>query len=712
MAILSKIRERSLFLILIIGLALFSFVLSGVFKNSGGGSNNSVGEINGENISREEFVQLVDQQRTRVGTSSSQMQNVNNAWENLLREKIYKSQLEKSGVVVGEKDNWDEITKQPFVLNNPQFKNENGLFDEDKFKEFIATLEDAANDNESGKVNWLSWLNYEKTIKTNLEIKTYNNLISAGLNVTQKDGEHYYFDNNTTFDLEYVYVPYNFIADSLVNISDDDIKNYVKDHPKDYTFEASRDVSFVKFEVKPTVTDEENIRKNLLDLINDREEYSTAAKNNVKIKGFANTDDIVEFFRENNSDIPLNNNFYFKAKLNKSNADSIYNLQVNEIYGPYKDGDYIKLTKLIDTKQLPDSAKARHILIPFKGAIRANSSITQTEVEAKKTADSILTLLRRDRSKFSDLAKKLSADTGSGAKGGELGWFPYDRMVPEFRDFTFENKVGTMKVVKSAFGFHIIEIEGQKNVQKVVKLASFSRKIVASEETENDVFLKAETFASELSQGKEILDLVKENKLMLQPVVGLKALTEKVSSLGNQRQIVNWAFDKSTNVNEIKRFDLANGYAIVKLDAKHKKGLGVGKFKFVIRNILLKEKKAKLITEKMQQGDLQEIAQTFNRSVNSSKAVSLGSPVLPGVGRSADLVQALIYLNENNLYKGIEAQKGVFAVKIIKKNAPKPLFNYNSLSTIIKKRNSLKIPDAFEALKKIAKIEDNRSSIY
>jgi peptidylprolyl isomerase/peptidyl-prolyl cis-trans isomerase D len=132
----------------------------------------------------------------------------------------------------------------------------------------------------------------------------------------------------------------------------------------------------------------------------------------------------------------------------------------------------------------------------------------------------------------------------------------------------------------------------------------------------------------------------------------------------------------------------------------------------VIRNILLKEKKAKLITEKMQQGDLQEIAQTFNRSVNSSKAVSLGSPVLPGVGRSADLVQALIYLNENNLYKGIEAQKGVFAVKIIKKNAPKPLFNYNSLSTIIKKRNSLKIPDAFEALKKIAKIEDNRSSIY
>ena len=123
MAILSKIRERSLFLIIIIGLALFSFVLSGVFTGNGGGnSKNSVGEINGENISTQEFAELVEQQRARTGTRGSQMQGVNAAWDNLVREKVYKTQLEKSGIIVGEKDVWDEIVSQPFVQTNPQFQ--------------------------------------------------------------------------------------------------------------------------------------------------------------------------------------------------------------------------------------------------------------------------------------------------------------------------------------------------------------------------------------------------------------------------------------------------------------------------------------------------------------------------------------------------------------------------------------------------------------
>ena len=56
---------------------------------------------------------------------------------------------------------------------------------------------------------------------------------------------------------------------------------------------------------------------------------------------------------------------------------------------------------------------------------------------------------------------------------------------------------GDLGVVKTAFGFHIIEIEGQKNKQDALKLATFSRKIEASEDTENTIFEKAETFASE-----------------------------------------------------------------------------------------------------------------------------------------------------------------------------------------------------------------------
>ena len=160
MAILGKIRERSLFLIIVIALALFSFVIGDVFTRGGmGGNKNSVGEINGENISIEEFSELVEQQRARTGNRGSQLQSVNAAWDNLVREKVYKIQLEKSGIIVGEKDVWDEIVNQPFVQNNPQFKNEIGLFDEEKFKEYISTLKDAATEDQQGEATWLSWLN-------------------------------------------------------------------------------------------------------------------------------------------------------------------------------------------------------------------------------------------------------------------------------------------------------------------------------------------------------------------------------------------------------------------------------------------------------------------------------------------------------------------------------------------------------------------------
>ncbi len=713
MAILGKIRERSLFLIIVIALALFSFVIGDVFTRGGmGGNKNSVGEINGENISIEEFAQLVEQQRARTGNRGSQLQSVNAAWDNLVREKVYKIQLEKSGIIVGEKDVWDEIVNQPFVQDNPQFKNDIGLFDEEKFKEYISTLKDAATEDEQGKATWLSWLNYESNIKSNLQIRTYNNLITAGLGATLKDGEHYYFDNNTKLDLEYIHIPYTYIADSLVTVTDDEIKKYVKNNPEDYRTEASRDISFVKFPIVATPQDELAIKTQLEELINDREEYSSAAKTNVKITGFANTDDVVAFFRDNSSDTPLDDKFYTKSKLNQLIADSIFKLKVGEVYGPYKAGEFYKLSKLVEIKQMPDSVKARHILIPFLGARSANPAITQNEEEAKKSADSLLVVLKNDNSKFEDFAKNLSSDTGSGAKGGDLGWFPYERMVPEFRDFCFENKVGDINVVKSDFGFHIIEIKGQKNIQPVVNVATFSRKIVASEETENDIFQKAETFASELSKGTDMFELAKKDSLIAQPVISLMAMDENVSTLGEQRQVVSWAFEKSTKEGDIKRFDIEKGYAVVKLTKKRKKGLSLGSSKFEIRNILLNEKKVNLIKQKIKGDNLQEIAKAFNKTVNSSKAVSIGSPVLPGVGRSTEIITILTNLEENKTYSGIEAQNGVFIVRIIKKDMPPVLDNYNSYTGTILNSNRAKSVKSFDAIKKLADIEDNRASIY
>ncbi|MDJ0647027.1 MAG: SurA N-terminal domain-containing protein [Flavobacteriaceae bacterium] len=715
MAILGKIRERSVFLIIIIAMALFAFVLTGLFDVNSplfNKNTNVIGEINGETISREEFAQLVDQQRARTGNRASQLQNVKTAWDNLVREKVYKTQLEKSGIVVGEKDVWDEVLKQPFIQNSPLFKNEIGLFDEEKLKEYIATLKDNAGEDAQSEAQWLGWLEYERNIKTNLELNTYSNLIKIGLGATLKDGERDYLDKNTKYDLEYVHVPLTYIADSLVTVTDDEIKDYVKNHREEFESEASRNLSIVKFDLKATPEDEAAIEAELKNLVNDRDEYSSAAKTNIKVVGLVNTEDYTQFFAENRSDTPIDNAFYTKSRIFPSLKDTIFSFKKGEVYGPYKDGEYFKLTKVVDVKQLPDSVKSRHILIPFLGARSADATVSQTEDEAKKTADSLLTVLKNDTSKFADFAKEFSVDRSNNEKGGDLGWYNYTRMVPEFRDFTFEGSTGDLGVVKTVFGFHIIEIEGQKNKQDAVQLATFSRRIEASEATENTIFERAETFASDLNNGQDMVELAKEKNYTVLPLNSLKELDERVSILGNQREIVKWAFERTTEENEIKRFDIENGYAVVKLDKKNKKGLSIGNSKARVRTILINEKKVQMIKEKMEGATLKEIAEKFAKNVSSSSAVSISSPVLPGVGRVPELIKTLSLLETDKVYDKIEAQNAVFAIKLTKRELPAQIDNFQSFANTLSRTLQNKGNQAYEVLKKTAEIEDNRAVFY
>jgi peptidylprolyl isomerase/peptidyl-prolyl cis-trans isomerase D len=711
MAVLSKIRERSLFLIIIIALALFSFVLSGLFDgNLFNKTATNIGEVNGEPISREEFAQQIEFNRSRSNGRSSNTQNVNNAWNTLVREKIYQTQLEKSGVVVGEKDVWDAMVTQISSQNSPQFANEAGFFDPEKLKEYIATLQDNSEEDANGANAWMSWINYEKGIKKNLEQNTYNALIRAGLGSTLSEGKREYYFQNISVDVDFVYVPFTSIPDSLITVSADEMKSYIKAHPKDYTVEESRDIEFVQFKIEATPEDEAAIEQELINMLDDREEYSNAAKSNVTVAGFKNASDMVEFNAENESDTPYDGSFYNKSGLTQNSADSIFSLQVGQVYGPYKDNGFYKLSKVTAVKQLPDSVKASHILIPFVGSTIADASVTQTSEQAKKVADSILSVVKGNNQKFEELAKEMSVDKVSGAKGGDLGWFAYGTMIPEFRDYSFENSKGDMGVVKSQFGYHIIRIDDQKNKQRNVQVATFSRRIDPSEKTENDVFEKAETFASELSSGKDMAELAKEQNLNVRPVLSLKVFDDNIAELGSQRQIVRWTFEENSEVGNVKRFDIDNGYAVVRLTSKNKAGLS-GKGQNV-RNILLNEKKASLIKERSTGTTLDEIAEQNQVTKRTSLAVSNTSPVFAGVGRFVDISGVVTALEENEMAKNIVGKSGVAFAVVTKKTLPTELQNYNANKLNLERSLTSRSLLIFEALKENADIEDNRAVFY
>lgn len=702
MAILSKIRERSMFLILVIGLALFAFVLdpSTISDFFSANKVNEIGEVNGEAISRQEFAEALDAYKAQTGNNMSEMQAAKAVWNNLIRQKIYKKQLEEAGITVGDADILNALYETPVIQNDARFQT-SGIFDKNKLKEHLATIKE-----ENGQ-EWGAWQKYMASIKSNIEKTTYDNLVAAGLGASLKEGESKYFTENTKVSGKYVYVPYTTIADSLVTLKKSDVQNYINKHQDAFQVEASRDINIVKFNIEPTTEDEEAIKANVAKLIDD------SVINNTPVKGLKNTTNYSEFLEENESDLRLDDDYKFKIQVPQVIAEEVFNGKEGDVFGPYKDAGFFKLSKITEVKQLPDSAQASHILIPFVGSASADATVVQTEEEAKKTADSLLAVVKADKSKFADLAKEMSSDQGSAEKGGFYDWFAYNRMVPSFRDFVFEGKEGDMGVVKSQFGFHVIKIDGQKNFQPVVKLATFGRKIEASEETENAVFQNAETLALELANGKDFEEAIKEKNLTSLPAVGLKSLDENVPGVGRERQIITWAFEKEVNEGDFKRFDVEGGYVVAVLTAKTEKGLmPVDKATASVRPILTNERKAKMIEDKISGSTLDEIAKSVSQTVRTATDVNLQSPTISGVGFEPKVVGAMINAKENEVVKNVVGDKGVFAFVVEKKELPTALPNYDTYRKRIANERQNKTFQMYEAVKKASEIEDNMSSFY
>ena len=720
MAILSKIRDRSMFLILIVGLALFAFVLdpSSIQNFFSASKVNSVGEVNGEEIDREEFARQVEAYRTQSGGRASQMQSVNAVWNTFVGEKIFETQLEEAGIVVGEKDIWDAMIALPEIQNSPIFKNEANLFDQEKLKEYIANLKDDA---EAGNTQaWSNWLATEKSIKQNLERQAYTSLVTAGLGASLEEGKRDYLYQNTSISGQFVYVPYASIPDSTIVVTKGDIKKYVAKYPKKYKPEATRSLQYVKFDIVPSLADDEAVKAEVEAYINDREEFSNAAKATIKVAGLKNTTDYETFLNENKSDLSIDNGYKYRNQVPSNIAEEVYNAEVGDVIGAYKNNGYYKISKLVEVLQLPDSVKSSHIIIPYAGSTRSTS--LKTKEDAKKTADSIYALVKNNKTKFTEVADEINSD-GTKGKGGDIGWIRKDQGFSagfdrDFADFIYKNKVGSIEVVETAFGFHIIKIDEQTAPQKAVRLATYAHLIEASEETENEIFEKAETMASDLSEGKTIDEVGSDKGYNVQSAQNLKSLEENVPGLLNQRQIVTWAFSQERMVGDSKRFDIdvagKRGYAVVLLNEQTtEKEVAISSEVLAeVRPLLVNEKKAEIIESNMEGSTLEEIASSTKTSLRNASSVNLASPVISGVGSEPAVVGAMSTIKLDEVSDKIQGVKGVFVVKVTKRDDPLDIENYDNLRNTIATGLQGRTYQLYQVLQETADINDNRANFY
>lgn len=709
-----------MFLILIVGLALFAFVLdpSSIQNFFSATKVNSVGAVNGEEIDREAFAQQVEAYRAQSGGRATQMQSVDAVWNTFVGEKIFATQLEEAGIVIGEKDIWDAMIALPEIQNSPMFKNEANLFDGEKLKEYIANLKDEADSGNSQ--GWVNWLATENSIKQNLERQAYTSLVTSGLGASLEEGKRDYLYQNTSISGQFVYVPYASIADSLAVVTNEDIKSYVKNHPKKYKPSATRSLRYVKFDIVPSLADDQSVKETVASFINDREEYSNAAKATVNVSGLKNATDYEDFLSVNKSDLSIDNGYKYRAQLAPEVAEEISNAVVGDVVGPFKQNGYYKISKVVEVIEIPDSVKASHIIIPYVDATRSTS--TKTKEQAKKEIDSIYKLVKNSSDKFIEVADAINSD-GTKGKGGDIGWIRKDQAFSagfdvDFANFMYKNKVGSVEVVETAFGFHIISILDQTAPEKATKLATFARLIEASEETENTIFEQAETMASNLADGQTIDEVGTDKGYNVQGGMNLKELDENVPGLNNQRQMVQWAFQKETKLGDSKRFDIEvggkRGYAVAVVSSMTTKEQVAITSSVIaeVQPLLISQKKAELIEDKISGSTLEEMAASVNVTVRNAASVNLGSPVITGVGNEPAVVGAMSTIKLDEVSDKIQGSKGVFVVKVSERNPPVDIENYDSFRNTIVNGLNGRSYQLYNVLQETADVTDNRANFF
>ena len=708
MAILGQIRSKSIFLIIVIGLALFAFVISGVFDGKGYQAQQPVGVINGEEVLIEDFRGQVDFLERNYNQQG--MVAVNNVWNQRLRSEILRQQFEISGIQSG-KDHLQNILKNNSTFNSdPQFLNEAGMFDIDKFKTLIIELKT------TNPEAYEQWKSQEKIFESQSNEQIYLNLVNAGVNYTQADGKFEYTLQNDNVDIEYIQIPYSSVEDSLISYSESDLKKYINNNEDEFKVNSSRDIEYVIFEEKPSFEDEKAVKNRLSKFLKESKEFNEVSKLEEITPSLTTAKNIKEFINEY-SESSFDSIYLPKGSLPADHANLLFNLNIDQTYGPYLDGEFFKISRMLD-KKTGGSVRASHILVAYKGSKNANPNVSRSKNEAKKEANNILRKIRKSPKSFTELAFEFS-DGPSKSRGGDLGFVQDGNMVKPFNDFIFSKRIGSTGVVETDFGFHVIKVVAKDDL---VLLASITEKNVPSDATSDKVFNSATKLEMSLSKDEDLNTLSNKENYTVKTVNGIQILDNDFPGLKDQRRIVQWLFTESTNVSDFKRFDLPKGgYLIAQVTKIVDEGLSnVQDVSYKVLPMVLKSKKADFIISKNDNSlSLEEIAEINGTEVRKALALNQKNATITGSGLEPLVIGASFGTNINETSDFIIGENGIYKLKVIKRKDTNTNSDSIDSNFIISYKNQLlnlnrtsSFARVYESLKENAEVTDNRSVYY
>jgi peptidyl-prolyl cis-trans isomerase D len=540
------------------------------------------------------------------------------------------------------------------------------------------------------------WTTFQRDLGLGRERVKYENLLIKTNYVTEAEAERDYHAQNDVAELKYLYVPFYAISDSAITVSDSDLKAYYSLNKQKYKVEQTRNLSYVTFPVEASAEDSTKIREDLQKIASD---FKTV------------TEDSVFAVTQSEGQTPYSK--YYISTLPSILSNQKESLAAGQVFGPVLEGSSYKVYKIVKTgKDTVGNAKASHILIRWDDESEASKKT------AKEKARKILAEIKAGAD-FAANAREHGTD-GTSSQGGDLGYFTSGQMVKPFEQAVFSaKKTGLLNdVVETQFGYHIIEVTGIADYTSYA-VATVELVISPSDETQNEAYLKAQTFASDLSGVDEFKEKAKKENLNVVDANDLGTGERRIANLGEARQVVTWLFRdaKTGKVSDV--FDLDDSYVVAVMTGEIKEGFkSFDKVKDEVTPAVKNELKSKKILEKLngQKGTLEEIAAASfgnDATVNSSSDLKFNSNTLPSVGLDPVAVGKAFSLENGKRSIPFAGENGVLIVELQNKTLAPAAGDYtvfkNQLLQGLNGRSGLGIA---EAIKEGAKIEDKRYKFF
>ena len=692
MSIIQNIRDKGAWIIFtIIVIALVAFVLQDGIGKQGNTTETDLGTVNGVAINKinfEEKLEIQVQNYASQGVKREQL--IGFLWNQEIDRILYINEQEKLGITIGNKELTDVLfgTESPF---KQEFTDPNtGEFKVNDAKQAIAQVKKSKNQEQ---INQIEKLYIEPSIENRLRNK-YQALIVKGLQLPTWMVQKQYNESNSIANIDIIGVPYANISDSTIKVTDDEVASYIKENAAAFQVEeASKSINFVGFSAAPTSTDSTSVLNSI-----------TALK-----ADFQAAQDPAVFLNKVGSDLPFYNSFISGKSIQIPNKEAIIAAGVGNVYGPYVDGKNYTIAKVIGVKQWPDSASVRHILITTAGQ---NGQLVRDDSTAKKLIDSIRFAIAGGAS-FEAMVLKYSEDAGSKEKGGKYEMFPQAQMVGPFNDFSFDNSVGTKGVVKTDFGYHYIEVLKQTPRSPAYKIAYLSKAILPSSETIGAASAAAAAFATASKDIKSFnQEAVKLNKQTF-PAVGIKSMDYEIPGLGESRSLVRWVYENDLN-SVSEPTEIGDSYFVAIITGEEKAGLAsVASAKPQVEGILRDQKKATQIKQSFKGNTMEAIAANAKTVVQPADSINFNYSLIPGIGNEPKLVGAAFnkaFLNKPSA--PIAGNAGVFVISVKSQGAKAATQDLVSFESDLLNRTRSVIYRTNIALKKVAKIKDNRMKVY